>query len=198
MAWMLGTSPRAWGKPSRDRCALADVRNIPTCVGKTPSGRPSEPSGPEHPHVRGENLRPLHPDWGNLGTSPRAWGKRRRSARVRCLFRNIPTCVGKTRGWSPRRTPGAEHPHVRGENIPHTRRGRRVHGTSPRAWGKRTGIADALEAVRNIPTCVGKTDRGRIRRGPRAEHPHVRGENNRRAHHSRDGLGTSPRAWGKQ
>ena len=49
------TPPRAWGRRQSHLALGADLRNTPTCVGKT--GRRSAGSccGWKHPHVRGED-----------------------------------------------------------------------------------------------------------------------------------------------
>ncbi len=72
-----------------------------------------------------------------------------------------------------------------------------IIGTSPHAWGKLLKIAAGLLAMRNIPTCVGKT-KNRLSVAERAtEHPHMRGENERAAKDAIAKSGTSPHAWGK-
>ena len=112
--------------------------------------------------------------------------------------RNIPTCVGKTQAVTHRRDDGKEHPHVRGENHG-PRLARRGHaGTSPRAWGKRGQVRREPVAVRNIPTCVGKTRSESLPICACPEHPHVRGEKIMGMIGIENLDGTSPRAWGKR
>ena len=113
-----GTSPHAWGKRCPTCPPSSTRRNIPTCVGKTRwyffySGSPSE-----HPHMRGENLNAQSGSFPERGTSPHAWGKHDWFARDCFHFRNIPTCVGKTKRFPDSRCPFPEHPHMRGENPP--------------------------------------------------------------------------------
>ncbi len=75
-----GTSPHAWGKRYVPCMCHDCLRNIPTCVGKTPSPprrRPTRPRSPtEHPHMRGENAFRARARLSPPGTSPHAWGKR--------------------------------------------------------------------------------------------------------------------------
>ncbi len=132
------------------------------------------------------------------GTSPRAWGKLTSHRLSIPRKRNIPTCVGKT--WQQQMTMhmAAEHPHVRGENSLNSYEVLLLSGTSPRAWGKRCWCSRFGLAVRNIPTCVGKTGRSVKACFNRSEHPHVRGENIRRTDRRWIHRGTSPRAWGKR
>ena len=91
-----GTSPQAWGKRPVFFGVSCSVRNIPTGVGKTRYSRPLSRSGPEHPHRRGENSATSGSSRTISGTSPQAWGKRRRHRRGMGVLRNIPTGVGKT------------------------------------------------------------------------------------------------------
>ena len=70
-----GSSPRAWGKDCLDYSHTNSHRIIPTCVGKR-CGRPREGgTGTDHPHVRGEKMRPPARRRNGNGSSPRAWGK---------------------------------------------------------------------------------------------------------------------------
>ena len=93
------------------------------------------------------------------------------------VVRNIPTCVGKTKSTLTLRTANTEHPHVRGENAAR-KGGRKIQiGTSPRAWGKQRESRSLSQRKRNIPTCVGKTDKKQKAAEDMPEHPHVRGEN---------------------
>jgi len=73
----LGTSPRAWGKPGKTGAQIAGERNIPTRVGKTPRMYSAALRVTEHPHARGENSISASSAGASVGTSPRAWGKRK-------------------------------------------------------------------------------------------------------------------------
>ena len=71
--------------------------------------------------------------------------------------RNIPTGVGNPPQTLAVDFVNTEHPHGRGENNL-VAGGRTVRdGTSPRAWGKPELANLGEQAVRNIPTGVGKT-----------------------------------------
>ncbi len=147
--------------------------------------------------MRGENDgREAFRDYGR-GTSPRAWGKPLRSSYELRLYRNIPTCVGKTTIVSRFFYIKPEHPHVRGENSRCFGAVGWCRGTSPRAWGKLSARRGERLLRRNIPTCVGKTGVGRINVKRIPEHPHVRGENAFQLGQTLLISGTSPRAWGK-
>ena len=70
-------------------------------------------------------------------------------------LRFIPTCVGSMTGASRGVVPGAVHPHVRGEHWVNKGVCRRLHGSSPRAWGAYLMRKPIYAPVRFIPTCVG-------------------------------------------
>ena len=152
------TPPRAWGRRSSRRCAAAQGRNTPTCVGKTESPITYLSALWKHPHVRGEDeLLKRH---------------------VNIVRGNTPTCVGKTRKCTPSITPQKKHPHVRGEDCRQWRRNGCGRGNTPTCVGKTpslplpvpslrkhphvrgedTTATTTLQGIdRNTPTCVGKT-----------------------------------------
>ncbi len=92
----LGTSPRVWGKAQNESKLAREVRNIPTCVGKSLVCTPKFRRFAEHPHVCGEKN--LISCWTTQrpGTSPRVWGKGESLYFSISMIRNIPTCVGKS------------------------------------------------------------------------------------------------------
>ncbi len=69
--------------------------------------------------------------------------------------------------------------------------------TPPRAWGRRSlhGCDDVRRG--NTPTCVGKTQRQARPVGGLRKHPHVRGEDSKRARSAAKAMETPPRAWGR-
>ena len=133
---------------------------------------------------------------GRRGSSPHAWGIRRRVYRGAAEERFIPTCVGNTPQAQSERPQSAVHPHMRGEYGRSGHQATRAAGSSPHAWGippirRTTGIKR-----RFIPTCVGNTAALLPAALPWPVHPHMRGEyacpKSRR--HARGG--SSPHAWG--
>ncbi len=92
--------------------------------------------------------------------------------------RFTPTCVGKTRASWYRATLSPVHPHVRGEDFDADVCRRPVAGSPPRAWGRRTILADACLHV--------------------SVHPHVRGEDAWRESALESVTGSPPRAWGRR
>ena len=113
-------------------------------------------------------------------------------------MRNTPTCVGKTAERHERRPLQQKHPHVRGEDRSSGCGVSNAKETPPRAWGRQRIVRQELAGHGNTPTCVGKTPHlcryGDLKR----KHPHVRGEDWRRAFLSSSERETPPRAWGRR
>ena len=193
-----GTSPHAWGKLDKAPLNFSRKRNIPTCVGKTSLVAHATSVVTEHPHMRGENTSSVPSTPERSGTSPHAWGKHQDEANKLSIDRNIPTCVGKTMRSLVIMIFIPEHPHMRGENLSGEGDATPCAGTSPHAWGKHLAAVNQTIFPRNIPTCVGKTNRRRQRCRESTEHPHMRGENVSRPSRPRTAAGTSPHAWGKR
>ncbi len=92
----LETPPRAWGRQNITLTNMGNYRNTPTCVGKTHKKGGKKPPYKKHPHVRGEDATIERRVNDQSETPPRAWGRLNPQAPARGLFRNTPTCVGKT------------------------------------------------------------------------------------------------------
>ena len=131
------TPPRAWGRQPPHHSGRLEVRNTPTCVGKTLFPFRKLYPFKKHPHVRGEDKSFGTESYAATETPPRAWGRLLMAAKTGQLDGNTPTCVGKTFLSLTRQLLFLETP--------------------PRAWG-RPATSGALGAKsRNTPTCVGKT-----------------------------------------
>ena len=131
------TPPRAWGR--RPACLLFtdQLRNTPTCVGKTLHRRKGHGLQRKHPHVRGEDQPRIKHERTDVG--------------------NTPTCVGKTgRGYKAHLN-WKKHPHVRGEDAYKLAWLGGTLETPPRAWGRPCREPIGPKDRRNTPTCVGKT-----------------------------------------
>ena len=90
------TPPRAWGRRAFHSVAIDVTGNTPTCVGKTSFLRNEQLAQEKHPHVRGEDLRPVFDNVSPEETPPRAWGRLPFRTRIQRFDGNTPTCVGKT------------------------------------------------------------------------------------------------------
>ena len=90
-----GSSPRVRGKPSNLLWALASLRLIPACAGKTTPTTPAKSTPAAHPRVCGENL-PSAVGLSELaGSSPRVRGKPAAAQEYADKTRLIPACAGK-------------------------------------------------------------------------------------------------------
>ncbi len=130
------------------------------------------------------------------GSSPRAWGTRFISSGRVETARFIPTGVGNTCRPDPLPTSGPVHPHGRGEHGRSNGHARGVIGSSPRAWGTRSGIPARPARRRFIPTGVGNTPLLIVPVPISAVHPHGRGEHHLARSDALFRGGSSPRAWG--
>ena len=127
--------------------------------------------------MRGENLTRMC-TWGwSVETSPHAWRKLYISKRIRICAGNISTCVEKTLPSFRMYQRHRKHLHMRGENSPIVVMPRFCVETSPHAWRKHVGRAVKCASVRNISTCVEKTDCTPQGRRLLQKHLHMRGEN---------------------
>ena len=151
----------------------------------------------KHPHGRGEDPVTSASPGTETETPPRTWGRPVIARPHRAFPRNTPTDVGKTRLWRSSPGPLRKHPHGRGED-------RLVLGqigaeleTPPRTWGRRRERIAELEAHRNTPTDVGKTDDLAQSELLMEKHPHGRGEDRPRILVGRGGAETPPRTWGR-
>ena len=86
--------------------------------------------------MRGENIGIVRNVFEQVGTSPRARGKRFEFHDGSFPCRNIPACAGKTEDPYTLNYLLQEHPRVRGENLSQIRLVPPTEGTSPRARGK--------------------------------------------------------------
>ncbi len=151
------TPPHAWGRLVAETASRLTPRNTPTCVGKTCSILKSQLLYWKHPHMRGEDVRgSFSPTW-NTETPPHAWGRPLRKIRSICLYRNTPTCVGKTIYRPCHATPPEKHPHMRGEDRSKRSTRESLRETPPHAWGRRNWTKAMSGYDGNTPTCVGKT-----------------------------------------
>ena len=138
VAEITGSSPRAWGTHPEHHPRQSLDRFIPTCVGNTVVSGLTVTETAVHPHVRGEHE--TETSWlaATAGSSPRAWGTRKREEREVAARRFIPTCVGNTPARPGPCCRSPVHPHVRGEHAQEARAAADRAGSSPRAWGTRS------------------------------------------------------------
>ena len=150
-----------------------------------------------HPHVRGDDEPTVVIESLQLGSPPRAWGRRFLPLRRRLRHRFTPTCVGTTMPSSSWLAMGSVHPHVRGDDALAHGDEERATGSPPRAWGRPSSAPPDAGRSRFTPTCVGTTATGGGGTAKGPVHPHVRGDDERFDGGGLAGRGSPPRAWGR-
>ena len=113
----------------------------------------------KHPHVRGEDLCKSLLPHHQKETPPRAWGRHVVKIQRGNGLGNTPTCVGKTGLLAQDDRIAEKHPHVRGEDCANDLHLTAALETPPRAWGRHRQAWMEPPAIRNTPTCVGKTEK---------------------------------------
>ena len=193
-----GTPPRARGRRKPVLLLTPLAGNTPACAGKTKCSTLETSHEREHPRVRGEDVPLNAADGLTLGTPPRARGRLSLFVFPDGEFGNTPACAGKTRRHLYAASTNWEHPRVRGEDACGLRLWAAGTGTPPRARGRL--LADAKKDHRpgNTPACAGKTRWCGVAGIPEGEHPRVRGEDLSHEHLLVSGVGTPPRARGRQ
>ena len=91
-----GSSSHAWGPPIKQNDHAMDARFILTCVGTTCWFAIRPPTGPVHPHMRGDHCCHCSPCHTTIGSSSHAWGPLDTPPSGIACKRFILTCVGTT------------------------------------------------------------------------------------------------------
>ena len=184
------TTGRPGGPPG---CCL---RFIPTHVGNAQLQTAPAPSGPVHPHARGERPGPPPETRQVGGSSPRTWGTQDAGGRGCRGLRFIPTHVGNAPVLPAALSEAAVHPHARGERRRPSLNLYLYFGSSPRTWGTLQKSHCSQPFMRFIPTHVGNAKFTPPHLTPQPVHPHARGE--RQVQRTAGGAdrGSSPRTWG--
>ena len=171
--------------------------NTPTCVGKTAFSHCLAPACRKHPHVCGEDSRMATSLVLTMETPPRVWGRPSQMKLTGERMGNTPTCVGKTWGYSTGATILWKHPHVCGEDEQISHKVDDLQETPPRVWGRQPMGIDLRKALRNTPTCVGKTAGCPFGLVLLQKHPHVCGEDLDYLESNDLIRETPPRVWGR-
>ena len=105
-------------------------------MGKTNAKNQQAPELWKHPHVRGEDGKPICLSEKSPETPPRAWGRPEVTTEDISGVGNTPTCVGKTQQKDAEDVIVEKHPHVRGEDTWTGMLASTTGETPPRAWGR--------------------------------------------------------------
>ena len=171
--------PHARGAHIRPEPVIEHLRITPACAGSTLCAACWTMTATDHPRMRGEHERdPLVPP-NRGGSPPHARGTRGSGwAGVHDLG-ITPACAGNTFDVLPGRSPGLDHPRMRGEHMQVSPVRMCHHGSPPHARGTLDAVPAALAPLRITPACAGNT----AARCPvvrhRADHPRMRGEHSR-------------------
>jgi len=173
----VGSPPRAWG-----RLGAVVKNSIKHPV--HPHGRGDDAwSSPAaraartvHPHGRGDDPIPELSHPSDLGSPPRAWGRRLRCLRRGGRGRFTPTGVGTTRLETMNERTIPVHPHGRGDDCCADRAASAARGSPPRAWGRQAVNVGKHFIERFTPTGVGTTCAACSTSAARTVHPHGRGD----------------------
>ena len=192
-----GSSPRVRGTRDAGVALRRRARFIPACAGNSCRDLRSSLISAVHPRVCGVSRWSCCRGLSFGGSSPRVRGTRG-SRCWRCAGgRFIPACAGNSCAAFLAKLGAPVHPRVCGELVEHERllpavhrfipacagnsstigRGRRrVHGSSPRVRGTRSGPDAAEEHGRFIPACAGNSAAGAVALGVLdGSSPRVRG-----------------------
>ena len=151
-----------------------------------------------HPRSRGENLRAVHLNPCEQGSSPLTRGKHQGQGRGLLCFGLIPAHAGKTTTSLSEVSGARAHPRSRGENALHLHVRCCERGSSPLTRGKPARRRPRTAGRGLIPAHAGKTSSRSIRRSSTTAHPRSRGENARIALLPAISLGSSPLTRGKR
>ena len=148
--------------------------------------------------------------WGRRGVLPRGWSSGSVHPHVRgadgsaehgtqASGRFIPTCVGQTRLERARAPRAPVHPHVRGADVRICVAGRVRNRFIPTCVGQ-TYVYPLMLAnsFGSSPRAWGRRNRRPSWRWESAVHPHVRGADSPLNPNPVCAIGSSPRAWGRR
>ena len=131
-----GSPPLARGKGAFTRSWARLPGITPACAGKSQRYRRRRSAEGDHPRLRGEKKLDSELVSDSLGSPPLARGKDVLRELVQAGLRITPACAGKRTGWPGHRKRTGDHPRLRGEKFPSTRRILKLSGSPPLARGK--------------------------------------------------------------
>jgi len=132
------------------------------------------------------------------GTPPRVWGRAFIGVTAPSIFRDTPTCVGKSIEPAVPSALAKGHPHVCGEEKSLDVKPRLELGTPPRVWGRVESDPHSETRGGDTPTCVGKRNILFCCVCTSEGHPHVCGEEWTAFMQEQAQTGTPPRVWGRE
>ena len=132
----LGSPPHARGRHTIPVRALEYTRITPACAGKTLVFGASHSRGPDHPRMRGEDVRSVTPSSMRGGSPPHARGRPQFPKYGEFTGRITPACAGKTRLTVGSEALAEDHPRMRGEDVAEGVANVAEWGSPPHARGR--------------------------------------------------------------
>ena len=151
-------------------------RITPACAGKSDALPASKCDARDHPRLRGEKYSISPFSNAIAGSPPLARGKVCTSQNLSDRLRITPACAGKRRAGAFGSTRTGDHPRLRGEKLPYTRRIYIRLGSPPLARGKVSNFPDQCVNFRITPACAGKSENVKSKDMASWDHPRLRGE----------------------
>ena len=145
-----------WGRSVRINNGEFAGRFIPTHVGQITCEERAFGLVAVHPHACGADDVLRRKATGEIGSSPRMWGRCQVLMRQLLFVRFIPTHVGQIRFLAFRWDVGAVHPHACGADGGSGHFVICCRGSSPRMWGRLLPFVTVERVFRFIPTHVGQ------------------------------------------
>ena len=152
-----GSPPHARGRRTPLARLSQTIGITPACAGKTPRTHTEARHCPDHPRMRGEDIKRRNSGSISGGSPPHARGRLTTPASRRIPFWITPACAGKTPTIPLSFSIMRDHPRMRGEDQSGLGPVESELGSPPHARG-RLGVSFRPSPISGItPACAGKT-----------------------------------------
>ena len=152
-----GSPPHARGRHVYHEHKIPGKRITPACAGKTVAPQGATILEPDHPRMRGEDLKQVFGSRSEPGSPPHARGRPPPERRWTFVVGITPACAGKTFASHKWTATNPDHPRMRGEDTSVVSRSRAATGSPPHARGRLASFLLAIFLARITPACAGKT-----------------------------------------
>ena len=192
----IGSSPHTRGAHPKAIHGLHRQRIIPAYAGSTPTRWRKPDSDADHPRIRGEHPTPSTASRRKRGSSPHTRGALRQIRHRPVAYRIIPAYAGSTIRNAYRLMKLKDHPRIRGEHNPGSRRVQSIPGSSPHTRGAPRQSFRGVERPGIIPAYAGSTPPSCPWSCFGSDHPRIRGEHLRNVIIDAQKAGSSPHTRG--
>ena len=192
-----GSPPHARGRHLNQITLVIKSRITPACAGKTrPSGRTAS-TRPDHPRMRGEDIRKRAGTVRCDGSPPHARGRLRPPNGAIWARWITPACAGKTTTERLSCLRAADHPRMRGEDLTAGPPPPFNCGSPPHARGRPYPLLTPYLPGGITPACAGKTTSSSPKAASTEDHPRMRGEDRTTPRDGEGWEGSPPHARGR-